>query len=98
MGDVKRAVSAHLLDIVMGQQGLPRHLAAIKRYLLLGQGDFVRVLLDAAQPELDKGAKEVSQYTLQASRRGWTSAWALAGKRVVDRRPRASMRATCSSG
>ncbi|KAL4446262.1 hypothetical protein ABPG77_003069 [Micractinium sp. CCAP 211/92] len=63
--DVKRAVSAHLLDIVMSQQGLPRHLAAIKRYLLLGQGDFVRVLLDAARPELDRGAKEVSQYTLQ---------------------------------
>lgn len=37
MSDVKRAVSAHLLDIVIVQQGLPRHLAAIKRFLLLGQ-------------------------------------------------------------
>lgn len=65
MGDVKRSVSAHLLDIVIVQQGLPRHLAAIKRFLLLGQGDFVRALLDAAQPELDKPARDVSQYTLQ---------------------------------
>jgi gamma-tubulin complex component 3 len=63
--EVKRSVSTHLLDIVIRQQGLPRHLAAIKRFLLLGQGDFVRVLLDAAQPELDKSAKDVSQYTLQ---------------------------------
>ncbi len=30
-----------------------------------GQGDFVRVLLDAVQPELDKEAKDISQYTLQ---------------------------------
>lgn len=29
------------------------------------QGDFVRALLDAAQPELDKPARDVSQYTLQ---------------------------------
>lgn len=65
VGDVKRSVSSHLLDIVIQQQGLPRHLAAIKRFLLLGQGDFVRVLLDAAQHELDKSAKDVSQYTLQ---------------------------------
>lgn len=37
VGDVKRAVSAHLLDIITRQQGLPAHLAAIKRFLLLGQ-------------------------------------------------------------
>lgn len=74
MLDVKRVVGSRLLDIVMQQHGLPRHLAAIKRFLLLGQGDFVRVLLDAAQPELDKSAKNVSQYTLQVGtgiRRGW---------------------------
>lgn len=65
MGEVKRSVSGHLLSIVMEQLGLPRHLVAIKRFLLLGQGDFVRVLLDAAQQELDKSAREVSQYTLQ---------------------------------
>ena len=35
VGEVKRSVSAHLLDIIMAQQGLPRHLAAIKRFLLL---------------------------------------------------------------
>lgn len=65
MADVKRTVSSHLMDIVIRQHGLLNHLSAIKRFLLLGQGDFVRVLLDSAQPELDKSAKDVSQYTLQ---------------------------------
>jgi gamma-tubulin complex component 3 len=65
VGEVQMAVSSHLLDIVMQHHSLPRHLAAIKRFLLLGQGDFVRVLLDVAQHELDKGAKDVSQYSLQ---------------------------------
>lgn len=35
MAEVKRSVSTHLLDIMMHQQGLPRHLDAIKRFLLL---------------------------------------------------------------
>ena len=70
MGEVKEAVSSRLLDIVIQQQGLSRHLDAIKRFLLLGQGDFVRVLLDAAAPELDKSAKDVSQYTLQVGGMG----------------------------
>ena len=34
------------------------------------QGDFVRALLDAAQPELDKPARDVSQYTLQVGAQG----------------------------
>lgn len=68
VSEVKGAVSSHLLGIVMQQHGLPRHLAAIKRFLLLGQGDFVRVLLDAAGDELNKSAKDVSQYILQV---GW---------------------------
>ncbi|EFN52184.1 hypothetical protein CHLNCDRAFT_139395 [Chlorella variabilis] len=67
VSEVKGAVSSHLLGIVMQQHGLPRHLAAIKRFLLLGQGDFVRVLLDAAGDELNKSAKDVSQYILQAA-------------------------------
>lgn len=37
------------------------------------QGDFVRALLDAAQQELDKPAREVSQYTLQV--RGCLQVW-----------------------
>jgi gamma-tubulin complex component 3 len=70
VAEVKRTVSSHLLDIVMQRHGLLHHLSAIKRFLLLGQGDFVRVLLDSAQLELDKGAKDVSQYTLQVGGSG----------------------------
>ncbi len=53
----------------MLQHGLMHHLLAIKRFLLLGQGDFVRMLLDAAGHELDKSAKDVSQYVLQVGDR-----------------------------
>ena len=70
MSDVKRSVSGHLLQLVMEQQRLPAHLAALKRFLLLGQGDFVRILLDAARGELDREARDVSQYTLQVRQAG----------------------------
>ncbi|GAB4814758.1 hypothetical protein N2152v2_001804 [Parachlorella kessleri] len=63
--DVNRCVSGHLLDIIMRRQGLVAHLGAVKRFLLLGQGDFVQSLLDLVEGELDKPAREVSQYTLQ---------------------------------
>eukprot|EP00887_Chlorella_sp_A99_P006021 scaffold27.g6021.t1 len=63
--DVNRGVSVHLRDIVLVQHELPRHLSALKRFLLLGQGDFVQSLLDLVAPELDKPAKEVSLYVLQ---------------------------------
>ncbi len=70
MSDVNRCVSGHLLDIIMRRQGLAAHLDAIKRFLLLGQGDFVQSLLDLVEQELDKPAKEVSQYTLQVCAEG----------------------------
>jgi hypothetical protein len=44
---------------------LPRHLAAARRYLLLGQGDFAAALLDAAAPELSKPAAQVSEVALE---------------------------------
>ena len=44
---------------------LPRHLAAARRYLLLGQGDFAAALLDAAAPELRKPCAQVSDVALE---------------------------------
>ena len=65
MGDASRAVSTHLLDILLRQQRLGGHLAALRRYVLLAQGDYVRALLDSAAGELDRPAREASQYALQ---------------------------------
>ena len=64
VGDARRAVSGHLLDIVMRRHDLPAHLGAIKQYLLLGQGDFARYLLDLSEEELGRPAQDVSQFAL----------------------------------
>lgn len=63
--DVRRSVGGRLLDVVMHRERLASHLAAVRRYILLSQGDFVRSLLDLAGPELDQGARSVSTYALQ---------------------------------
>jgi len=39
--------------------GLRTHLLALKKFLLLGQGDFVVGLMDLLNPELDKPADEL---------------------------------------
>ena len=43
---------------------LVEHCSAIKRYLLLGQGDFVQCLMDAVGPELDASPARVSAFKL----------------------------------
>ena len=63
--DVRSTVGSRLLDVVMRRERLPAHLAAIHRYVLLAQGDFVRTLLDLAGPELDRTAKDLSTFSLQ---------------------------------
>jgi len=39
-------VSRHVLDLIMDKHQLMTHLRAIKKFLLLGQGDFVQALMD----------------------------------------------------
>ncbi|KFM28409.1 Gamma-tubulin complex component 3 [Auxenochlorella protothecoides] len=62
---VQQAASAHLLQHLHRAHGLERHLLALKHHMLMGRGDFVSALLDLAEPELDKPARQVSQYVLQ---------------------------------
>jgi len=63
--EVGATVGTRLLDVLMRRESLPAHLAAVRRYVLLGQGDFVRTLLDLAGPELDRSAKDISIFSLQ---------------------------------
>jgi gamma-tubulin complex component 3 len=63
--DVGATVGIRLLDVLMRRESLPAHVAAVRRYVLLGQGDFVRTLLDLAGPELDRSAKDISIFSLQ---------------------------------
>ena len=55
----KRIVSSMFDDY-----DLLEHLKALKKFLLLGQGDFVSALLDAVGPELSKAAENVYRHNL----------------------------------
>ena len=58
------AAHKRLLELMQGRYQLRTHLAALKKFLLLGQGDFVVCLMDALQPELDKPADEMFHHSL----------------------------------
>ncbi|XP_039958319.1 gamma-tubulin complex component 3 [Bactrocera tryoni] len=58
--------SKRVLDIVMGPHKLLEHLQAMRRYLLLGQGDFIGILMENLKCELDKPAKELYSYDLSS--------------------------------
>lgn len=45
--DTYRETSKRLLDLLKNKYKLMDHLQALKRYLLLGQGDFIQYLMDA---------------------------------------------------
>ena len=45
-------MSRHVLTLILDKHQLMMHLHAIKKYLLLGQGDFVQALMDLTWEEL----------------------------------------------
>ncbi|CAD7701696.1 unnamed protein product, partial [Ostreobium quekettii] len=64
---VDRAASLldrRLVRTIFEKYGFYRHCRAIRRYVLLGQGDFVLALMDLIKPELDKDASHVSEVAL----------------------------------
>lgn len=50
----------------MGPHKLLEHLQAMRRYLLLGQGDFISILIENLKSELDKPATELYCYDLSS--------------------------------
>ena len=61
---VGNAAHARLLELMHGRYQLRTHLSALKKFLLLGQGDFVVCLMDALRSELDKAADEMYHHSL----------------------------------
>ena len=59
-----RAVDERLCGVMFTQFRLGEHCAAIKRYLLLGQGDFITSLIDGVGTALWEAAAGVSAYRL----------------------------------
>ncbi|KAG2456430.1 gamma-tubulin complex component 3 [Polypterus senegalus] len=56
--------SKYLLDVLNKNYFLLEHMKAMRRYLLLGQGDFIRHLMDLLKPELVRPATTLYQHNL----------------------------------
>lgn len=64
LDSVYRETSLRVLDLLRNKYRLIEHLQALRRYLLLGQGDFIRHLLELLASELCKPAQELYGHTL----------------------------------
>ncbi|GJW01062.1 gamma-tubulin complex component 3 [Tanacetum coccineum] len=62
--EAARRIDKHLMDVVYNRYRFKEHCLAIKRYLLLGQGDFVQYLMDIVGPELSEPANTISSFKL----------------------------------
>eukprot|EP00898_Chlorokybus_atmophyticus_P006935 jgi/Chlat1/7242/Chrsp58S06891 len=56
-----------LLEMLFGKFRLQHHCLAIKRYLLLGQGDFIQNLMDLVGPDLNEPAHSISAFKLAST-------------------------------
>jgi len=63
-GDAFRQTGQHVLDIMFKKFKLMSHLAALRKYLLLGQGDIMRYLLDLLETELSQPASQLYPHNL----------------------------------
>eukprot|EP00930_Biecheleria_cincta_P059782 TRINITY_DN45509_c0_g1_i1.p1 TRINITY_DN45509_c0_g1~~TRINITY_DN45509_c0_g1_i1.p1 ORF type:complete len:865 (-),score=178.93 TRINITY_DN45509_c0_g1_i1:319-2913(-) len=57
-------MNKHLVKLMMDQYALMEHSLALRRFLLLGQGDFVESLMDGAQEELIRDAAKIHKHHL----------------------------------
>ncbi|KAI9592455.1 Spc98 family-domain-containing protein [Syncephalis fuscata] len=64
---VYRTTSRRLLDTLYTRYRVIDHMKAIKRFLLLGQGEFVQFLMDALGPSLSKPASMVFRHNLTST-------------------------------
>ncbi|ORZ02633.1 Spc98 family-domain-containing protein [Syncephalastrum racemosum] len=62
--DTYRETSKRLLDLLRNKYKLMDHLQALKRYLLLGQGDFIQYLMDTLGPGLSRPANTLLRHNL----------------------------------
>lgn len=64
VSEAAKRIDKHLLDVIYNRYKFKEHCLAIKRYLLLGQGDFVQYLMDIVGPELSEPANTISTFKL----------------------------------
>ncbi|CAH1785133.1 unnamed protein product [Owenia fusiformis] len=61
---VYKETSSHLLEVLRTKYKFLEHLQAMRRYLLLGQGDFIRHLMDLLEDDLAKPASNLFLHNL----------------------------------
>lgn len=61
-----KTVMARLMTLLETKFALSTHLKAMKKYLLLGQGDFVALLMESLSQNLDRPANSQYRHTLTA--------------------------------
>ena len=59
---ISSATDSRLLKLLQKRFHLSTHLLALKKFMLLGQGDFVTCLMDSVGPELKKRANQLYRY------------------------------------
>lgn len=64
VAEAAKRIDKHLLEVIYERYKFKDHCLAIKRYLLLGQGDFVQYLMDIVGPELSEPANTISTFKL----------------------------------
>lgn len=62
--EAAKRIDRHLIEIMYGQFKFRDHCLAIKRYLLLGQGDFIQYLMDIVGSDLSQPANTISSFKL----------------------------------
>lgn len=64
VSEAAKRIDKHLMDVIYKRYKFKEHCLAIKRYLLLGQGDFVQYLMDIVGHELSEPANTISSFKL----------------------------------
>ena len=59
---ISASTDSRLLKLMQKRFYLSTHLLALKKFMLLGQGDFVTCLMDSVGPELKKRANQLYRY------------------------------------
>ncbi|GAB2266886.1 Gamma-tubulin complex component 3 [Dionaea muscipula] len=62
--EAAKRIDKHLMQVIYDRYKFKEHCLAIKRYLLLGQGDFVQYLMDKVGPDLSEPANTISTFKL----------------------------------
>ena len=66
IGDAYKTTMARLIDLMANKFKLFEHLQALKKYLLLGAGDFIALLMESLSANLDRPANTQYRHTLTA--------------------------------